>query len=313
MSDIAVMMDSPERCQLGKDSSIALMAEAQRRKHRCYYISTTGLTIRDHLVWARAQEIEVLSEEVLPWYRLGAVEMRPLHTFDGVLMREDPPFDMDYIFTTYLLSMAQEQGASIINVPWALRNANEKLITTWFPELVPDTVVSSQACVLKEFITEQSCAVLKPLDSMGGDSIFRVVAGDPNVSVMIDAVTQNGRRLAMTQTFIDSVLTEGDKRILLIHGEPIPFALVRKPAADDFRGNLAQGASATVQPLTERDKHICASVKDRLLAEGLLLVGLDVIGDYLTEVNITSPTGFCELKRLAPCDPAALFFDGWSV
>ena len=223
-------------------------------------------------------------------------------------MRKDPPFDLEYIYSTYLLELAEAQGARIFNRPAAIRDYNEKLSTAKFPQLGPPTLVTRRAEQIKAFITEHADAILKPLDGMGGMSVFRVRAGDPNTNVIIETLTANGARTIMVQRYIPEIV-DGDKRVLLIAGEPAPFCLARIPMAGETRGNLAAGGTGVARPLTARDRVIAATVGPKLLQEGLLLVGLDVIGDYLTEINVTSPTCMQEIEQQTGFSVAAMFVD----
>ncbi|HNK33765.1 MAG TPA: glutathione synthase, partial [Plasticicumulans sp.] len=218
----------------------------------------------------------------------------PLAELDVLLMRKDPPFDLEYIYTTYLLERAEAEGVRVVNRPQSLRDANEKLFTAWFPQCCPPTLATRDMARLRGFVAEHGDAILKPLDGMGGAGIFRVRAGDANLNVIVETLTERGRRTALAQRFIPEI-SAGDKRILMIDGEPVPYALARIPAEGETRGNLAAGGRGVGQPLSERDRWICAQVGPELRRRGLVFVGLDVIGDWLTEINVTSPTCAREL------------------
>lgn len=237
------------------------------------------------------------------WYDFGAAHDQPLASLDVILMRKDPPFDNEYVYSTYILEAAEREGVLIVNKPQSLRDCNEKLFATQFPQCCPPLVVSNNAMVLKRFHSEHGDVIFKPLDGMGGSSIFRLKADDSNVSVIIETLTRHGRTPIMAQRFIPEIVN-GDKRILLIDGEPVPYALARVPARGETRGNLAAGGSGVPQPLSERDRWICSQVRDTVRAKGFLFVGLDVIGDYLTEINVTSPTCVRELNRAYDLDIA---------
>ncbi len=242
------------------------------------------------------------------WYCLGAPEYAPLSRFDVILMRKDPPFDINYIYSTYLLEWAERAGVLVVNRPQALRDCNEKLFAAQFPDLVPPLLVSSDASQLRGFFHEHGDVVVKPLDGMGGQSVFRLTPNDPNVGVILETLTAYGQRPIMAQRYIPEI-TEGDKRILVIDGEPVPYALARIPAQGETRGNLAAGGRGEGRELTTRDRWICEQVAPTLKAMGLLFVGLDVIGDYLTEINVTSPTCIRELEAQFSIDIAGQLLD----
>jgi glutathione synthase len=242
------------------------------------------------------------------WYELGEAEDLELSSLDAILMRKDPPFDMNYIYSTYVLEKAEEKGTVIVNKAQSLRDANEKLFTNYFPQCMPPTVVSSQAENLTAFFDEHKDIILKPLDGMGGASIFRVKPGDSNIGVIIETLTEHGSKLTMAQRFIPEI-TQGDKRILLINGEPVPYALARIPAEGENRGNLAVGGEGVGIELNDRDRWICEQVAPLLKEKGLIFVGIDVIGDYLTEVNVTSPTCIRELDKQFNLNISALLMD----
>jgi len=290
---LGVLMDPIGSINIHKDSTFAMLLEAQARDMEVYYLEPNDVWLRDGLTWGRMRQIHV-TENTSHWYDLQAPNEQPLTELDALLMRKDPPFNMDYIYLTYLLEHAEANGLFVLNKPSSLRNANEKMYAAWFPQCCPKTLVTSQSELIKDFIQNEHDIIIKPLDGMAGRSIFHVKANDPNLSVIIETMTQNGENLVMLQRFIPEI-KDGDKRIILINGEAIPYALARIPAPNDFRGNLAMGAKGEGRELTDRDQWICDQVGPTLRDNGLWFVGLDVIGDYLTEINVTSPTGIREL------------------
>lgn len=300
-----VLMDPIGQINPHKDTSFALLLAAQARGDTLYYLLPHDLWLQDGLIWGRMQRIRVVDDD-LHWYELQDPIQQPLNELDVLVMRKDPPFDMHYIYLTHLLEQAQSQGLTVLNDPRSLRDANEKLFTAWFPQCCPTTLVSADRALLQDFAEAQGHIVVKPLDGMGGGSIFQLRPEDPNLSVILETMTDNGQRLVMAQSFIPAI-SAGDKRILLINGEPVPYALARIPAPGDFRGNLARGATAQGRELTDRDRWICEQVGPTLRDKGLYFVGLDVIGDYLTEINVTSPTGVRELDRFFQLDIGAEF------
>ncbi|HFC53402.1 MAG TPA: glutathione synthase [Gammaproteobacteria bacterium] len=293
--NLGVVMDPIARITPAKDTTLALLLAAQQRGWRLHYLELGDLWLRDGAAWGASRRLRVHGD-TRNWFELGAASEAPLAQLDAILMRKDPPFDMEYIYATYLLEQAEREGVLVVNRPRSLRDANEKLFTAWFPHCTPPTLVTRNEQRLRKFITDQGDAILKPLDGMGGASIFRLRAADPNTTVAIETLTRNGSRYAMAQRYLPEV-AQGDKRILLIDGEPLPHLLARIPAAGETRANLAAGGTGHARPLGERDRWICAQVGPALRERGLLFVGLDVIGDYLTEINVTSPTGARELER----------------
>jgi glutathione synthase len=304
---LAFIMDPPTSITPWKDTTFAMLLAAQARGHQCFYIAPCALLADENGVHARAQAIEVIDQRH-DFYRLGDDIDKKLADFDAVLMRQDPPFDMNYVYTTYLLEMAENEGACVVNKPRALRDFNEKLAILRFPQCCADTLVSSEKSRLKAFVQTHSDCVLKPLDGMGGASIFRLRAGEDNSNVIIDTLTEHGRRPIMAQRFIDRI-SEGDKRVLLVDGEAVPFSLARIPGEGDFRGNLAQGGRGEGRELTERERWIAEQVGPTLRQAGIRFAGLDVIGDYLTEVNVTSPTCVRELDAQFGLDIAGDFIE----
>jgi glutathione synthase len=286
-------MDPIASIKIHKDSTFAMLLAAQTRGWQLYYMEQQDLSLQEGICQARVRELEV-KDDPAGWYRLGEPSQWQLHQLDAVLMRKDPPFDMEYIYTTYLLETAEARGCLVVNRPQSLRDANEKLFTSHFPQCTPHTLVSRRADELRAFHREHRDIILKPLGGMGGASVFRVPPNDPNLGVIIETLTAHGSTYTMAQRFIPEI-TEGDKRILMIDGEPVPYALARIPAEGETRGNLAAGGRGEGVPLSERDRWIAAQVGPELRARGILFAGLDVIGDYLTEVNVTSPTCIREL------------------
>jgi glutathione synthase len=292
---VGIVMDPIQHISYKKDTSLAMLVAAQEKGWELYYMEQSDLYLQDGVAFAQMRELSVRWDET-QWFSFGETSEQPLSELNVILMRKDPPFDTEYIYSTYLLEQAERDGTLIVNKPQSLRDCNEKLFATQFPQCCPPNLVSSKASVLKRFHAQFGDVIFKPLDGMGGASIFRLKPDDSNVSVIIETLTDNGRTPIMAQKFIPEIVS-GDKRILLIDGEPVPYALARVPAKGETRGNLAAGGSGVPQGLSERDLWICAQVKDSVKAKGLLFVGLDVIGDYLTEINVTSPTCVRELDR----------------
>jgi glutathione synthase len=304
---LAIILDPLEHIKTYKDSTYAMMREAAARDHELFVLEQQDLMLKNDQVMGVARALTILNDEK-KWYVVSEPETLPLNHFDAVLMRKDPPFDMEYVYSTYLLELAEEQGARVFNRPAAIRDYNEKLAVGKFPEFTPPTLVTRQAPRLREFIAEHQDSVLKPLDGMGGQGVFRVRAGDANVNVIIETLTQDGARTIMAQRYIPEIV-KGDKRVLIIDGEPVPYSLARIPGQGDIRGNLARGASGVAQPLTAREREIAAALGPKLKAQGLLLVGLDVIGDYLTEINVTSPTCMQEIHQQTGFNAAAMMIE----
>ncbi len=304
-------MDPIGSINLKKDSTLAMLLEARRRGWELYYMEQTDLSLSRNRVWASTHKLSLSADPETAtdnWYALAPAENRPLAELDVVLMRKDPPFDMDYIFSTYLLELAEAEGLLVVNRAQSLRDANEKLFTACFPQCTAPTLVSSQAQQIRSFLAEYGDIILKPLDGMGGASIFRLQQDSPNIGVIIETLTHHGRRLCMAQKFIPEI-TQGDRRILLIDGEPVPYALARIPQHGETRGNLAVGGIGKGVELSERDRWICSQVAPKLKEKGLIFVGLDVIGDYLTEINVTSPTCIRELDGLYQLNISATLMD----
>lgn len=304
---LGVVMDPIDRIKIQKDSTFAMLLEGQRRGWELFYLEQHHLHLIDGATMADLHPLQV-RDDPAAWFVLGPTGREPLASLDVVLMRKDPPFDMEYVYTTYLLEQAEAAGSLVINRPAALRDANEKLYTAWFPQCTPPTLVSRQAQEFGVFLDRHRDMILKPLEGMGGASIFRVRHDDPNVSVIIETLTDHGRRFAMAQRFIPEIRA-GDKRILVIDGEPVPYALARIPKPGETRGNLAAGGTGQGVELSERDRWICDQVAPRLRAAGIVFAGLDVIGDYLTEINVTSPTCIRELDALYRLNIAGQLLD----
>ena len=304
---LGVVMDPIGAINFHKDSTLAMLLAASKRDWELYYMEQGNLYLEDSRCHARLARLDVRADEH-DWFSLSEVHTAPLDELDVILMRKDPPVDMEFIYTTFLLERAAAHGALVVNRPAAIRNANEKLYTVWFPQCGPPTRVSRDIQVLKEFLAEHSDIIVKPLDGMGGMSVFRVQQNDPNLNVILETITDNGTSSAMAQRYIPEI-TEGDKRILMINGEPFPHALARIPTGGETRGNLAAGGRGEGVDLSDHDRWICAQVGPALREQGLLFVGLDVIGNYLTEINVTSPTCIRELDKLYSADIAGQLMD----
>lgn len=293
---LGIVMDPIQRINIQKDSSFAMLLAAQARDWDIYYMEQHDLYMQQDRAFARMQRLQV-KDDAQDWFALQQAGIEELATLDVILMRKDPPFNMNYIYTTYMLEQAQKAGVLVINNPQALRNVNEKFYITHFPQCIAPTIVTSDIQILSEFVTHHDSTIVKPLDGMAGQGIFRLSANDPNKMALLESTTRLGTQHVMAQKYIAEI-TEGDKRILLVDGEPIPYALARIPARGEFRGNLARGGSGKGVELSERDRWICEQVGSKLKDLGLYFVGLDVIGDYLTEINVTSPTCIRELDSL---------------
>lgn len=304
---IGIVMDPIESITPYKDSSLAMLLEAGRRNADIHYFRQSDLKLLSGIAVGHSQGLRVRDDNS-NWYELGSREEIELGTLDVILMRKDPPFDMEYVYTTYILDRAREAGALVVNRPQALRDMNEKAFTAWFPDCTPVTLITRSMPEMKAFLAEHGRIVVKPLDGMGGRSIFVVRQGDNNANVIFETLTDNGRRFAMAQVYIPEI-SAGDKRILLVNGDPIPYALARIPSDDDNRGNLVMGAKGVGQELSDRDRAICGRVGPVLRDAGVLFAGIDVIGDYLTEVNVTSPTGIRELDKQFGLNIAGVLFD----
>jgi len=300
-------MDPIESINPKKDSTLAMLLAAQSKSWKLHYILPGDITLEDGSINAQISALSV-TDSTTDWFKLSPPKIQNLNSLDVVLMRKDPPFNMEYIYTTYLLEKAANEGLLVVNRPNSLRDVNEKFFTAWFPQCCPPTLVSSNADRFRTFIAEHQRVIVKPLDGMGGASIFRIEQGDPNTNVILETLLDHGNQTAMAQRFLPEY-TEGDKRILLIDGEPIDYALARIPAQGEGRANLAAGATSQGVALTERDRWICSQVGPELKKRSLIFVGLDVIGDYLTEINVTSPTCIRELDTLYQLDIGGQLMD----
>ena len=305
--DVVVVMDPIAGINIKKDSTFAMLLEAQRRGHRLHYVLPGGLAMAHGTAVAQLAPLQV-RDDPDGWFELEPASQIAFGPGQVVLMRKDPPVDTEYLHDTRILSVAQAQGAQVVNDPQGLRDFNEKLAALLFPQCCPPTLVSREAAALKRFVAEHGEAVLKPLDGMGGRSIFRASAGEPNLNVILETLTDGGRQLAMAQRY-EPAIVDGDKRILLIDGEPVPYCLARIPQGDEFRGNLAAGGRGEGRPISDRDRWIAAQVGPAMRARGMRFVGLDVIGDWLTEVNVTSPTCIRELDAQFGLNIAGQLFD----
>jgi glutathione synthase len=304
---IGVVMDSIESITPYKDTTLLLLLTAQTRGWKIMYMEQNDLYLNDNIPSASMVELKVQDDEV-KWFSKGDIEFQPLSNLNVILMRKDPPFNTEYIYTTYILEAAEKLGVTVINKPQSLRDYNEKIFSTLFPQCIPPLIVSSHSGKIKKFLNKQDEIILKPLDGMGGSSIFKVCNSDPNLNVIIETLTCKGTQTIMAQKFIPDII-KGDKRILMIGGEPIPYCLARIPPKGDIRGNLAIGGKGIVQELDDRDLWIANQVGGFLKEKGIIFAGLDVIGNYLTEINITSPTCAREIEREKSIDIGGKLFD----
>lgn len=304
---LGVVMDPIESIQPGKDSTLAMLLAAQSRGWTLIYFRQNDLAVRDGAPLGHGLQIKVY-DDTSRWYETGEQWAGALEELQVLLMRKDPPFDMEYIYTTYILELAEERGLLVINKPASLRDINEKVYTSWFPDCAPASLITRNLGELRRFLTEQQKIVVKPLDGMGGRSVFIVTDGELNSNVILETLTDNASKFTLAQRYIPEI-AEGDKRILLIDGSPIEYALARIPAPGESRGNLVMGAKAEGRELTQRDRWLCSRVGPILRAKGIVFAGLDVIGDYLTEINVTSPTGIRELDRAFGLNIADTLFD----
>jgi glutathione synthase len=305
---LAVVMDPIEDIHYAKDTTLAMLLAAQRRGYELSYLTQADLYLRDGVARCRARALQVAADPV-KWFTLSEPQDLPLGGFDVILMRKDPPFDMEFIYTTYILERAELAGALVVNRPQGLRDMNEKVYTAWFPEYCAPTLVTRQMAAMKAFADEFERVVVKPLDGMGGRSIFVVDRQDKNLNVVFETLTAYGTRFAIVQKYLPEIVTSGDSRVLVIDGVPAPFALARMPSATDNRGNLAAGAKGMARPLNDRDRELVAGIGPQLAARGMLFVGLDVIGGCVTEINVTSPTGVRDIDKQCGTDIAALLLD----
>lgn len=307
MIKLGIVMDPISDINIKKDSSFAMLLAAQARGYQLFYMEMQDLAMANGEAIASMRQLSVKPDEH-NWYQLSEAQDTPLAELDVILMRKDPPFDTEFIYATYMLERAEEKGTLIVNKPQSLRDANEKLFTAWFAEFTPNTLVTRDAKRIKDFYRQQKDIIIKPLDGMGGSSIFRVKENDPNLGVIVETLTHHGSQFAMVQNFIPEI-TQGDKRILVVDGKPIPYALARIPQQGETRGNLAAGGKGVAQPLSESDLKIANAIGPELKKRGLIFVGLDVIGDKLTEINVTSPTCIREIEAAFDVDITGLLMD----
>jgi glutathione synthase len=305
--NILFILDPLDSIKTYKDTSYAMMQAAVSRGHGLGVMQQEDLIWKNGKVICYTQDLELTGDDK-QWYRVGERRAGSLTDFDCVVMRKDPPFDMEYVYSTYLLELGEREGARIFNRPAAIRDFNEKLSIARFSQFIAPTLVTREESLIREFADEHGDIILKPLDGMGGASIFRLQRGDPNLGVVIETLTMFGRRTIMAQRFIPEI-SDGDKRVLVIDGEPVPFTLARFPKKGEIRGNLAAGGRGVAMPITPREREIAEALGPELKSRGLLLVGLDMIGGFLTEVNVTSPTCMREIHDQAGCNVAALFID----
>ncbi len=306
MMKILLILDPLGSLKIHKDSSVAIMREAAARGHALFVCEPHDVLMRQGKVTAKATAFAFANGA--SWYALGEPAEADLASFDVVLNRKDPPFDGEYLYLTYLLEQAANQGAKVLNAPAAVRSWNEKLSVARFPQFAPPFLVTSRYAEILDFMAVHHDIVVKPLDGMGGSGVFHLTEDSPNKSAILETVTHHEKRTIMAQRYLPEIKA-GDKRILVIDGEPLPYALARIPKAGELRGNLAAGGTGLAQPLSARDWQIAKAVGEELKAHGLFLVGLDVIGDYLTEINVTSPTCMVEIAAQTDCKPAARFMD----
>ena len=304
---LGMVMDSIAHINIKKDTSFAMLLEAQARGWELHYMELNDLFLRNGIAYARTRTLKV-QRDAKQWYQFIDEQDIPLHTLQVILMRKDPPFNQEFIYATYLLERAESMGAYVVNKPQSLRDANEKLFTAWFPQCCAETLVTREPKRIRDFLTEQGEIILKPLDGMGGTSIFHLRQNDPNLSVILETMTEYNSRYVMAQKYLPAI-KDGDKRILVINGEPVPYCLARIPAQGETRGNLAAGGRAEGRPLTDRDRWIANEVGATLRDKGLVFVGLDVIGDTLTEINVTSPTCVVELDTQFGLNICGLLMD----
>ncbi|AVV85373.1 glutathione synthase [Shewanella putrefaciens] len=307
MIKLGIVMDPISEINIKKDSSFAMLMAAQERGYQLFYMEMADLAMVNGVAMANMRPLTVFND-ASKWFELGEATDTPMSELDVILMRKDPPFDTEFIYATYMLERAEEQGVLIVNKPQSLRDANEKLFTAWFSEFTPETIVTRDAKRIRAFHQAKGDIILKPLDGMGGTSIFRVKQDDPNLGVIIETLTSYGQQYAMAQAFIPEI-TQGDKRILVVDGEPVPYALARIPMKGETRGNLAAGGSGVAQPLSDSDWAIARAIGPELKKRGLIFVGLDVIGDKLTEINVTSPTCIREIQAAFDVDITGRLMD----
>ncbi len=304
---LGVVMDPIESINPKKDTSLALLLEAQSRGWQIEYLEMKDLFLRDGHAEGRMRRVKVF-DDLDRWYRIEAERHGPLSDLDVLIMRKDPPFDIEYIMATYILERAEAEGVLVLNRAQSLRDANEKVFTAWFPQCCPPSLLTRSKSAVKEFLRLHRKIVVKPTSKMGGQSVFVVSEGDPNTNVILEELTQKESCYIQAQVYIPEIVQKGDKRIILIDGEPVKYGIARIPTGDDHRGNMAVGAVPEGFELTKRDQWICAQIGPELKKRGLFFVGIDVIGDYLTEINVTSPTGILEIGKIFHINIAARFF-----
>lgn len=300
------ILDPYNSLKIAKDTSVAIMREASTRGHEIYACQQHDVFLRNQIVKICVQGFQFADGE--NWFSLTETEETSPKDFDAILMRKDPPFDTEYLYSTFLLDLAVAQGGHVINNPTAIRGWNEKLSIAKFPQFCPEYIVTNEHQLIREFLNAQQDIIVKPLDGMGGTSVFKLTSTDPNLNVILETITNLGQRTIMAQQYLPAI-KQGDKRIIVIDGEPLNYVLARIPKAGDTRGNLAAGGTGIAQPLTDRDMEIATTIGKTLKTEGLFFVGLDVIGDYLTEINVTSPTGMVEIATQTDCKPAQVFLN----
>lgn len=305
---LVVVMDPIDSIKPAKDTTLAMLLAAQKRGWELWYAEQRDLWLRDGVAFGRLRPVRV-RDDLYDWFELGETRITKLAAFDAVLMRKDPPFDMEYIYTTYILERAELEGALIVNRPQGLRDMNEKVYTAWFPQCCAPTLITRDMTDMHAFIKEHGRVVCKPLHGMGGRSIFVIDQGDKNANVIFETQTEYGSRYAIVQKYLPEIVTTGDSRILVIDGEAAPYALARIPTTNDNRGNLAAGARGEGRPLNDRDRWLVSEIGPALRDQGMLFVGLDVIGGYITEINVTSPTGVRELDKQFKTEIGGLLMD----
>jgi glutathione synthase len=304
---LGMVMDPISQINIKKDTSFAMLLEAQARGWELHYIELEDLFLSNGQAYARTRSLEV-QRDANQWHRFTGEQQIALSELDTIIMRKDPPFNQEYIYATYILEQAEREGVYVVNKPQSLRDANEKMFTAWFPQCCTDTLVARNPQKIRDFLQQHKEIILKPLDGMGGASIFLVRENDPNFSVILETMTEHGQRFIMAQKYLPAI-KDGDKRILMVNGEPVPYCLARIPSSGESRGNLAAGGRGEGRPLSDRDRWIAEQVGPTLKAKGLVFVGIDVIGDYLTEVNVTSPTCVQELDKQFDLNISAQLMD----
>ncbi len=305
---LAVVMDPIQDIKYAKDSTLAMLLAARKRGYELWYLTQSDLYLRDGVARGRGRPLEVRADPQ-DWFTLGEARDTPLGDFDVILMRKDPPFDMEFIYTTYILDRAELAGALVVNRPAGLRDMNEKVYTAWFPEVCAPTLVTRDMAAMTGFAREFGRVVVKPLHGMGGRSIFVVDREDKNLKVVFETLTEYGTRYAIVQKYLPEIVASGDSRVLVIDGQPAPYALARMPSGDDNRGNLAAGATGVARELNARDRELVAVIGPKLVERGMLFVGLDVIGGCVTEINVTSPTGIREIDKAFGTDIGMLLVE----